>query len=104
MNKKTKEIIKGITIFTVTLVIGFMVTAVSFNLFEELSRNQMRILFAIDIVILLAIGGIAWHITESAKQRTKRAQRLRERHDYRVSAMESEMKDLNIIISEKFVA
>lgn len=104
MNKKVKEIIKGITIFTVTLTIGFMVTGISFNLFDELTRNQLRLLFASDIMILLAIGGIAWHITSSAKQKAKRARELKSRHDKRVEKMQKEMTGLNIITSEKFVA
>ncbi len=104
MNRKVKKIIKGIAIFIVTLTIGFMVTGISFNLFDELTRNQMRLLFASDIMILLAIGGIAWHMASSAKQKAKRARELKRRHDKRVEKMQQEISGLNIIISEKFVA
>ena len=80
MNKKAKEIIKGIIIFTVTLTIGFMVTAVSFNLFNELTRSQMRLLFATDIIVLLAIGSGAWFTEHSIKLKKKRERELEKRH------------------------
>lgn len=72
MKNSKKKIISSIIIFAVTILAGFGITAISFNLFDNLSQNQMRILFAADIVILLFIGTVAWFLCESQKNVRKK--------------------------------
>ncbi len=67
MKNSTKKLIQSILIFIVTVIIGFGITLISFNLFDTLTANQMRILFAADVIILLFIGTIAWFVYESQK-------------------------------------
>ena len=62
MNKTVKKLISSVAISAVTLSVGFIVTMVSFNLFDALTTNQMRILFTVDFVCLIAVGGIFLYI------------------------------------------
>lgn len=105
MNKGIKNFIKATLIFTVTLAVGFGITAISFNLFESLSRNQMRLLFAFDVITLLAIGSIVWLYFENKAVKKKKEQELKERHNRRIEAREREMRDIEIITAKnKFAA
>lgn len=57
MNKTIKKIISSIIISSITLGIGFGITMVSFNLFGTLTPNQMKLLFAVDVICLVAVVG-----------------------------------------------
>lgn len=105
MNKKIKLLLEGTAIFISTLVIGFCVTAFSFNLFDALTRNQMRILFAVDIIVLMIAGSIAWGIFNSRKIRLQKEMKLQQRHNRRIENSSAKMKDIELIINEnKFAA
>ena len=103
MNKK--QILKAVIIFISTLVIGFVVTAISFNLFDNLTQNQLRLLFALDIISLLAMGSGVWFFFESKRNKKMRELELKERHRQRVELRNAEYKDIDIIIAKnKFAA
>ena len=95
MNNKSNKIIKGLLIFSVTLFSGFGITALSFNLFDALTQNQMRLLFAIDVLLI-----IAWLLFESVKLKKKKQKEFEHRHNERVKAMNAQMKDIEIIIAK----
>ena len=43
MKNSIKKLLKGLFITTVTLFAGFGITALTFNLFETLTSNEMKI-------------------------------------------------------------
>ncbi len=100
MNNKSNKIIKGLLIFSVTLFSGFGITALSFNLFDALTQNQMRLLFAIDVLLIIAVGTIVWLLFESVKLKKKKQKEFEHRHNERVKAMNAQMKDIEIIIAK----
>lgn len=105
MKKSVKKLLSGLTITIITLAIGFAITAISFNLFDILNRNQMRALFALDVIILLAVGSIFWFIGEGKRAKALRQRELEKRHYERVKEREAQMSGvLDIINSANFAA
>lgn len=104
MKKQLNKIFKSAIIFIVTLGTGFAVTAVSFNLFDNLSQNQMRLMFAIDIILLLAIAGGAYLLFESKRKRQKRDEALRQRHNRRVKERNELLNSIILDSDNKFAA
>ena len=100
MKNKSNKIVEGLIIFTVTLLSGFGITALSFELFDVLTQNQMRLLFTVDIMLILAIGSIAWFIFEADKSKKRKQKRFEQRHNERVRAKNARMKDIEIIIAK----
>lgn len=52
------KIIKGIIISITSLTTGFFAICIPFHIFDELSSNSIRVLFAAEIIIYLAIAMI----------------------------------------------
>ena len=50
MKKTLKKLFKSILITTVTLLSGFGITSISFNLFGTLTSNEMKLFLAIDVL------------------------------------------------------
>lgn len=98
MKEKTKKFITGIIIFISTLVTGFSITAISFRLFDSLTNNQMRILFAADVIMLLIIGTIAWFIYESKVNCNRKDREFEQRHNDRVKRNIEYSKELATIL------
>lgn len=99
MNKTVKKLISSVAISAVTLSVGFIVTMVSFNLFDALTTNQMRILFTVDFVCLIAVGGTFLYISESKSAKRKRRQCFEKRQRERIEENEKEMAQINEIIT-----
>ena len=99
MKKRMQKIIKEVLIFVVTLITGAVISGVSFNLFDALTSTQVRVLFAIDIAILVVIGAIALLIYESKQSKKEREERFRERHNKRIEENERRMSGIEEIIS-----
>lgn len=97
MNRNFKKVLEGLLIFAATLIAGFLITAISFNLFDELTRNQLRILFTIDIAALSAIGGIVFFAANSKKQKLRKKKEFEKRHQQRTNKRDNEMAGINII-------
>ena len=71
MKKSVQKLFKGLLITTVTLLCGFGICAIFFNLFGTLTANEMKIFVALDVIILLTVGGIFYYIDEKkAKNKT----------------------------------
>ena len=66
MKKSVQKLFKGLLITTVTLLCGFGICAIFFNLFGTLTANEMKIFVALDVIILLTVGGIFYCIDEKA--------------------------------------
>lgn len=64
MKKSVQKLFKGLLIATVTLLCGFGICAIFFNLFGTLTANEMKIFVALDVIILLTVGGIFYYIDE----------------------------------------
>ena len=64
MKKSVQKLFKGLLIATVTLLCGFGICAIFFNLFGTLTANEMKIFVALDVIILLTVGGIFYCIDE----------------------------------------
>lgn len=99
MKKTLKQIIFAIAIMAVTLAAGFALTGFSFNLFENLSQNQMRILFAADVLLLAAVATGVWYFFDSKKARKKRARDFQQRKSRRINQQTKQLRDINEIIN-----
>lgn len=99
MKKSVKKIISGFIITAVTLIAGFGITMVSFNLFDTLTANQMKILFAIDVLSLAAAASGVWYFFESKKAEKNRKKAFEKRHNERMEQREKELKEINNLIS-----
>ena len=105
MKKNKKQIITGIIIFTVTLIAGFGITVLTFSLFDTLSRNQMRFLFALDIILLIASGGGVYLFSEAKKKSREKKELFEKRHNGRVAEKNKMMSGIyDIIESKNFAA
>lgn len=104
MNKKTKQLIEGAIIFISTLVVGFAVTVLSFRLFDSLTQNQLRILFAVDFAALIAAGGGTMLYFESKKNKEKRKKEFEKRHNKRIEEKQSQLKNIEAIIANSTFA
>lgn len=75
---KRKNIFKGILISIASLIVGFFAIAFPFNFFENLSSNQMTVLFATEIIVYTGVGMIflvAKQIEEDKKEKAIQKQR-----------------------------
>ena len=73
MKKSVQKLFKGLLITTVTLFADLEFVQFSFNLFGTLTANEMKIFVALDVIILLTVGGIFYCIDEKkAKNKKKR--------------------------------
>lgn len=105
MKKSSKKLLTGAIIFTVTLLTGFGITAISFNLFDVMNRNEMRIIFAIDVILLFLIGTVAWFIYEGKKAKKARKNNFEKRHNERINKIEKQHTEmLSILNSKNFAA
>ncbi len=84
MKNSIKKLLKGLFITTVTLFAGFGITALTFNLFKTLTSNEMKIFFALDVAILLAVGTVFFLIEDINKKKKKQQQEFEKRHLERV--------------------
>lgn len=99
MKKQVKKIISGIIIMAVTLAAGFGITALSFNLFEGMSANQMKILFAADIIILALTATGVWYFSEAKSIKARKQNEFEKRRKSRISEREKELQEINKIIN-----
>ncbi len=94
MKKNTKKLLTGISISLITLGAGFLITIVSFNLFDSLTANQMKLLFATDVISLIVSGAAAYIAFETKKAKKRREKELKKRHFQRLSKQCREFKGL----------
>lgn len=80
MNRQTKKFLQSAAIFSATVIAGFIITIVSFRLFDRLTVNQMRLLFAGDIVLLLLSGALARFFSELRGARRRQANMKEKKH------------------------
>lgn len=64
-----KKIFKGILFSIITLAVGYGAMALPFHLFSELTRGEMRILFAAEIIVYFAIVSAVMLARESKQQK-----------------------------------
>ncbi len=76
MKKSLKQFVSGLIICMATLVFGFAITALSFNLFDTLTSGQMKALFALDVASLITAGGLAFFLSETKREK-KEQQKLK---------------------------
>lgn len=77
---KTKELAKGLVLSVSALVVGFFAIAVPFRIFDTLSANGVRILFAVEIGVYVVISLIFLAVQDKKnKQKAKAQQRLAQR-------------------------
>ena len=99
MNRRKKQLIEGAIIFISTLAVGFIMTILSFELFDVLSQNQLRVLFAVDFTLLIASAGGVMIYFESVKNKKRRQKEFEKRHNKRIEEKQSQMKDIEAIIA-----
>lgn len=104
MKNSAKKFLSGLAITAITMATGFIITAISFNLFETLTQNQMRLVFAIDVIILLVIGTISWFIYENKQLKEKRKKETELRHIKRVREINKQNQEIINIISRTNIA
>lgn len=84
MKKSVRKLFKGLLITTVTLLCGFGICAIFFNLFGTLTANEMKIFVALDVIILLTVGGIFYCIDEKKAKKKIKEKEFEKRHNERV--------------------
>ncbi len=99
MKKTVKQIISTLVISGVTLAAGFAITGISFNLFDDLTPNQMKVLFAVDVLSLAVIAVSVWYFFESKRIKARRKKELEKRHQQRIIQRENEMREINKLIN-----
>lgn len=80
MKKSVQKLFKGLLIATVTLLCGFGICAIFFNLFGTLTANEMKIFVALDVIILLTVGGIFYYIDEKKAKNKIKEREFEKRH------------------------
>ena len=81
MKKSVQKLFKGLLIATVTLLCGFGICAIFFNLFGTLTANEMKIFVALDVIILLTVGGIFYCIDEKKAKNKIKEKEFEKRHN-----------------------
>lgn len=100
MKRQIKNFIKAVLISISSLMAGIAITAVSFNLFDSLTNNQMKLLFALDVICLAVLGTIIYFIVESKKVRDRRKKEFEKRHNSRIAQRNDQMRDIFKIINQ----
>ncbi|MCD7796462.1 MAG: hypothetical protein LUG95_02240 [Clostridiales bacterium] len=109
MNNKIKKSIKTAIEYTaiaaITLAAGLVTAAISFNLFDNLTQNQMRMLFALDIICLVAGGRIFFFLDERRTKRKKAYNKQRKMQNKKIAKSRVSAKnDENIFSSTHYAA
>ena len=99
MKKTVKKIITGILITTITLAAGFGITMLSFNLFDNLTDNQMKILFAIDVFSLCVSALGVMYFFESKKYKEQKRKAFEKRRLERIEERDAQLRELSEIIN-----
>ncbi len=94
MKKNWEKLVSGAIIMAVTLTAGFLITLISFRLFDTLTANQMKILFAADIVALSLAAVSVWYTYEAKRIKLKREQEFKRRHLRRIEKHETELAQI----------
>ncbi len=98
MKKQTKKFTTGLIISAVTLAVGYAITMLSFNIFGELTINQMRAVFAADIIAFLLVGAFAYFRLESKRNEERKQREFEERHRRRIERSVRENEEIKRII------
>ncbi len=98
MKNTVKKLIQSVIISVVTLFAGCIITCVSFNLFDNLTSNQMKVLFAFDVICLAATGAFTLFIYDRKKLLKKRKKKLERLHYQRILKREQEFSQIEQII------
>lgn len=99
MKKSVKQILSGIIISVTTLCAGFIITMASFNLFGTLTANQMKILFALDVICLLSVGLLSLFLSERKKNRKIKENEQKARHTLRTAQLDKRYEGIEELIS-----
>lgn len=99
MKKSVKKLFSALLITTVTLIAGFGITMLSFNLFDSLTANEMKILFTADVLLLSAAAAGVWFFSESKKCKTRRKKEFEKRRRERIEKREKNLDEINSIIN-----
>lgn len=97
MKKSVQKLFKGLLITTVTLLCGFVICAIFFNLFGTLTANEMKIFVALDIIILLTVGGIFYCIDEKKAKNKIKEKEFEKRHNERIEKAFREFDGLDMV-------
>lgn len=97
MKKSVQKLFKGLLITTVTLLCGFGICAIFFNLFGTLTANEMKIFVALDVIILLTVGGIFYCIDEKKTKNKIKEKEFEKRHNERVEKAFREFNGLDMV-------
>lgn len=91
-----KKTLSTIIISAAAIIAGYYLMTIPFHLFDSLSRIQMRMLFAGEILVYFAIFSAFFIIKEAKEQNAEKNRRRKERHSKRVSQMADEFSELKI--------
>lgn len=75
---------KGLLLSVVSLVVGFVAIGVPFKIFDFLSADGMRILFAVEVAIYLLIGAVFLTIQEKKKKQREQEMKRHEKRQLKV--------------------
>ena len=97
MKKSIKKLFKGLLITTITLLCGFGICTLSFNLFGTLTTNEMKIFVALDVITLISVGGIFYYVDEKKAKNKMKEKEFEKRHMKRVEKAFREYDGLDMV-------
>lgn len=89
-----KNIKNGLALSIVSLVVGFFAIAVPFKFFENLTSNQMTIMFATEIIVYTLVGMIFLIAKQMEADRKQKEQEQNEQRRAKISKLNTEWLDL----------
>lgn len=99
MKNTVKKIFTSVFISLATLIAGLIITMVSFRLFGNLSTNEMRLLFAVDIISLVSAGAGFLIFQENKSCKRKKEEAYRSRRNEHIAQLGREMNETERIIN-----
>ena len=78
------------------LAVGFGAMVIPFQLFNNLTPAQMRILFFAEIIVYFSIVSAFFLVKEAKEERKKKAAEFEERHARRVAKRKNELKGIKV--------
>lgn len=91
---KRKNVFKGLLISALALVVGFFAIALPFRFFDELSSNQMTMLFVIELASYTGIGLIFLTVRQIEEDRRAKSKEQHEKREAKIKKVQTEWFDL----------
>lgn len=89
-----KNFKNGLALSIVSLVVGFFAIAVPFKFFDNLTSNQMTIMFATEIIVYTLVGMVFLVAKQMEADRKQKEEAQKEQRRAKISKLQTEWYDL----------